>query len=136
MTTHSSVLAWRIPGTGEPGGLPSMGSHIVRHDWSDSSSRRDLECSAGHLICLNKFRSYIFHFCFCVINYLITRTTILFKLGTYLMNKENTDFLNKIWGKDSSHFYLGKAIEMTWGKVIGTDWIMRIRLRHFKVRAM
>lgn len=37
------------------------------------------------------------------------------------MNKENTDFLNKIWGKDSSHFYLGKAIEMTWGKVIGTD---------------
>ena len=34
-TTHSSVLAWRIPGTGEPGGLPSMGSHRVRHDWSD-----------------------------------------------------------------------------------------------------
>ena len=31
----SSVLAWRIPGTGEPGGLPSMGSHQVRHDWSD-----------------------------------------------------------------------------------------------------
>ena len=35
MTTHSSVLAWRIPGTGEPGGLPSMGSHRVGHDWSD-----------------------------------------------------------------------------------------------------
>ena len=32
MATHSSVLAWRIPGTGEPGGLLSMGSHIVRHD--------------------------------------------------------------------------------------------------------
>ena len=32
MATHSRVLAWRIPGTGEPGGLPSMGSHIVRHD--------------------------------------------------------------------------------------------------------
>ena len=30
--THSSILAWRIPGTGEPGGLPSMGSHRVRHD--------------------------------------------------------------------------------------------------------
>ena len=38
MATHSSVLAWRIPGTGEPGGLPSMGSHRVKHDWSDSSS--------------------------------------------------------------------------------------------------
>ena len=35
MTNHSSVLAWRIPGTGEPGGLPSMGSHRVGHDWSD-----------------------------------------------------------------------------------------------------
>ena len=32
MPTHSSVLAWRIPGMGEPGGLPSMGSHRVRHD--------------------------------------------------------------------------------------------------------
>ena len=35
MATHSSVLAWRIPGTGKPGGLPSMGSHKVKHDWSD-----------------------------------------------------------------------------------------------------
>ena len=35
MATHSSVLAWRIPGMWEPGGLPSMGSHRVRHDWSD-----------------------------------------------------------------------------------------------------
>ena len=32
METHSSVLAWRIPGTGEPGGLPSMGLHRVGHD--------------------------------------------------------------------------------------------------------
>ena len=35
MATHSSVIAWRIPGTGKPGGLPSMGSHRIRHDWSD-----------------------------------------------------------------------------------------------------
>ena len=35
MATHSSVLAWRIPGTAEPGGLPSVGSHRVGHDWSD-----------------------------------------------------------------------------------------------------
>ena len=38
MATHSSVLAWRIPGTGEPGGLPSMGSHRVGHDWRDSAA--------------------------------------------------------------------------------------------------
>ena len=35
MATHSSILAWRIPGTGEPGGLPSMGSHRVGHDRSN-----------------------------------------------------------------------------------------------------
>ena len=35
MATHSRVLAWRIPWMGEPGGLPSMGSHRVGHDWSD-----------------------------------------------------------------------------------------------------
>ena len=35
MATHSSVLAWRIPGTGEPGGPPSMGSHRVGHNQSD-----------------------------------------------------------------------------------------------------
>ena len=35
MATHSIVLAWRLPGMGDPGGLPSMGSHRVRHDWSN-----------------------------------------------------------------------------------------------------
>ena len=35
MATHSSVLAWRIPRTGQPGGQPSMGSHRVGHDWSN-----------------------------------------------------------------------------------------------------
>ena len=38
MATHSSVLAWGIPGTGKPGGLPSMGSHKVGHDWSDAAA--------------------------------------------------------------------------------------------------
>ena len=41
MATHSSILAWRIPGTGEPGGLPSMGSHRVGHDWSDAAAAAD-----------------------------------------------------------------------------------------------
>ena len=35
MAPHSSTLAWRIPGMGETGGLPSLGSHRVGHDWSD-----------------------------------------------------------------------------------------------------
>ena len=43
MTTHSSILAWRIPGVEEPGGLQSKGSQRVGHDWSD------LACSTQHL---------------------------------------------------------------------------------------
>ena len=48
MATHSRVLAWRIPGTGEPGGLLSVGSHRVGHDWSDlaaAAARRHELCS-------------------------------------------------------------------------------------------
>ena len=41
MATHSSVLAWRIPGTAEPGGLLSTGLHRVRHDWSDLAAAAD-----------------------------------------------------------------------------------------------
>ena len=44
MATHSSVLAWRIPGTGEPGGLPSMGLHRVGHDWSNLAAAAAAYC--------------------------------------------------------------------------------------------
>ena len=44
MATHSSVLAWKIPGTGEPGRLPSMGSHRVGHDWSDLAAAAAAVC--------------------------------------------------------------------------------------------
>ena len=47
MATHSNVLAWRIPGTVEPGGLPSMGSHRVRHDWSDLAAAAAAAVSKG-----------------------------------------------------------------------------------------
>ena len=49
MATHSSVLAWRIPGTAEPGGLPSMGSHRVGHDWND------LAAAAAGYFCMPHF---------------------------------------------------------------------------------
>ena len=58
MATHSSVLAWRIPGMGEPGGPPSMGSHRVRLGWSDLAAAAawerlimpSLEISVSHSI--------------------------------------------------------------------------------------
>ena len=49
MATHSRVLAWRIPGMGEPGGLPSMGLHRVGHDWSD------LAAAAAPCVILSSF---------------------------------------------------------------------------------
>ena len=53
MATHSSVLAWRILGMGEPGGLPSMGSHRVGHDWSDlaAAAASCVSCNLVEFIC-------------------------------------------------------------------------------------
>ena len=49
MATHSSVLAWRIPGIGEPGGLPSMGSHRVGHNGSDLAAAAATTATANYL---------------------------------------------------------------------------------------
>ena len=50
MATHSSVLAWRIPGMGEPGRLQSMGSHRVGHNWSNLAAAEKRKCRLK-LIC-------------------------------------------------------------------------------------
>ena len=60
METHSSVLAWRIPGTGEPGGLPSMVSHRVRHDWSDLAVAAATELKCTWMGELNSDDHYIY----------------------------------------------------------------------------
>ena len=51
MASHSSVLAWRIPGMEEPGGLPSMGSHRVGHDWSDLAAAAAAALSSTTAVC-------------------------------------------------------------------------------------
>jgi len=58
MPTHSSVLAWRIPGMGEPGGLPSVGSHRVGHDWSD------LAAAAAAALVLGKINAFYLPCCY------------------------------------------------------------------------
>ena len=52
MATHSSILAWRIPGMGEPGGLPSVGSHRVRHNWSDLAAAAAAARETLNIICV------------------------------------------------------------------------------------
>ena len=84
MATHSSVLAWRIPGTGEPGGLPSMGSHRVRHDWSDLAAAA-VPCPRG---------------CFwattCVIKTILKASKVSSGLGTQQRWKEHRDVLIRV----------------------------------------
>ena len=58
MATHSSVLDWRIPGMGEPGGLPSMGSHRVGHDWSDLAAAAAPGCIGTRPFAGSKFSSF------------------------------------------------------------------------------
>jgi len=59
MATHSSVLAWRIPGTGEPGGRPSIGSHRVGHDRSDlAAAAAEGSVSVGRQLLLGRIISY------------------------------------------------------------------------------
>ena len=62
MATHSSVLSWRIPGTGESGGLPSMGSHRVgrlKRLSSSSSSNGDVDYFGGDEKCLEANSSWL-----------------------------------------------------------------------------
>ena len=51
--THSSTLAWKIPWTEEPGGLPSIGSHKIRHDWSDLTAAAEEEIKKSQYIMNN-----------------------------------------------------------------------------------
>ena len=73
MATHSSVLAWRIPGTAEPGGLPSMGSQRLRHDWSDLAAAA---AAANHWTEQFKWEN-----CICYVN----------KISIKLLNNLNTN---------------------------------------------
>ena len=68
MATHSSVLAWRIPGTGESGGLPSVGSHRVEHNWSDlaAAAAALMTRKENSNILLIHFHTYILRFQLCI----------------------------------------------------------------------
>ena len=61
MATHSSVPAWRIPGMGEPGGLPSMGLHRVGHNWSDLAAAAAVKTPAwNHFFLIQPLRSPVY----------------------------------------------------------------------------
>ena len=87
MATHSSVLAWRIPGMGEPCGLPSMGSHKVGHDWSDVAAIYMFQCyslksSHPRLLPQSPKVCYLYLCLFCCLTYRVVVT--IFLNSTYM----------------------------------------------------
>ena len=76
MATHSSVLAWRISGTGEPGGLPSIGSHRVGHDWSDLAAAATAMMESHYFPILTK-KSMCFSFFFHLFTFSSSRLKII-----------------------------------------------------------
>ena len=91
MAPHSSILAWRIPGTGEPGGLPSLGSHRVGHDWSDlaaaAAERGTQVLNAGELW-------FVFHSLFYRMN---GASTIAGNSERYLLDVGAREMLSWVW---------------------------------------
>ena len=99
MATHSSVLAWRIPGTVDPDGLPSMGSHRVGHDWSDLATGYCFDSRILiHLLWNSFFLKYLTFHCLNYIpsdlycNYDITQ---LIFLNIQTFHSEHKAYINK-----------------------------------------
>ena len=83
MATHSNILAWRIPGTGEHGGLLSMGLHRVGHDWSNLAAAADLDYLLIYMVRVfwrvlySVFILYLFFYCNVVISPSLSSLIIL-----------------------------------------------------------
>ena len=101
MATHSSVLAWRIPGMAEPGGLPSMGSHGVRHDWNDLAAAAETSYVA---------QIFFNPFCLCVWCFI---WVISFILSSILLM-----YSNKIY------FYVWMLGKWLYQKTLLTSWCL------------
>jgi len=89
MATHSSVLAWRIPGTAEPGGLPSTGSHRVGHNWSDlAAAADDMWCGGSrHMLVAISFLCWVICYGFWFIfNQVVVLLLLSFKNSLYILD--------------------------------------------------
>ena len=96
MATHSSVLAWRIRGTGEPGGLPSMGSQRVGHDWCDLAVAAAAACKYTMIVYFYK------NVMKCNRAELYNKKLNLFKLNCVSLANAKLDS-NSESGSDSTH---------------------------------
>ena len=103
MTTHSSVLAWRIPGTGEPAGLPSMESHRVGHNWSD------LAAAAYLIYFYNIFVPHFLHDCLLLC--LVASCSEMVTFFYFLLSIFYKNFLCSYHG---NYIYHPKLLHLIW----------------------
>ena len=87
MATRSSVLAWRIPGTGEPGGLSSLGSHRVGHDWSDLAAAAEPNQAYRWTLRAQHHKKNRFWISFCRACYLDSINPDYFTLHDLMLNQ-------------------------------------------------
>ena len=112
VATHSSVLAWRIPGTGEPGGLPSMGSHTVGHDWSDLAAavQGHVRVNTGRLQLTEGWMlSILYSFFFLVFHVFYTKVILyIYIVCLFLIRKKWITLLlgKKYWTGQKSYWPL------------------------------
>ena len=105
MATHSSVLAWRIPETGEPGGLPSMGSHRVGHDWSDlaaaaysvSHNRQGERNDQEKIILRKRYKEMILQKDKCANIYLAKEDSTFWCLPSLLVDDNSSQLTCIVW---------------------------------------
>ena len=108
MASHSSVLAWRVPGTGEPAGLPSVGSHRVGHDWSDSAAPAWI----GH-ICVPFIHGWTLgYFYFLSVVYSAAQNMHMENNALPWAASKDRDWRNFTWLYSQCFFYLTSSVSI------------------------
>ena len=118
MATHSSVLAWRIPGMEEPGRLPSMGSHRVRHNWSNLAAAAAAAAAAvalsvkTEIVCFAELLWELSKIPNCLARSRCAINTNFLPMGFYVESREMTSSLGKNgcyslcrWGSDNKDLW-------------------------------
>ena len=126
MATHSSVLAWRIPGMVEPGGLPSMGSHRVGHDWSDLAAAYILFHWSGPPV--HSQLVFCMHICVwrCIPDVPVERDVPHVHLLLYHLVLSRSAFW---WVLHSFIALLNKTLSNTFNKIVFCQYIKQTRMK-------
>ena len=134
MATHSSILAWRIPGMAEPGRLPSMGSHRVGHEWSDLAAAEPIK--TGHFSVLEfpglkiSSDSYLLEHSFLAVNIIMKTRVFFWRQVDTLMEKAMAPHSSTLAWKIPWTEEPGRLQSMG-SRRVGHDWVTSLSLSTF-----